>query len=584
MGGSGSSSKRKYSKRKSSKISSEARRRKKSRRTKSKKLHRRDDSISSYSDDDSRSLASVSSSSSEDDYRRARSRRRSDVKGSRKRAQRRSIGSESSKDLCRVKKRKGSKRNGDSEVRKKSKKKKPKIDASISSISSDSRSCSTCRGGSSSSGESEFGRPRGRSRENNRDTRDLTKGRSGTKNNKIRSRSSCSRCSDSSDYNKKQKLAGENSSRRLRSVVTVPKPPQEEEREWDKDGHKEEIVYDHDDYPSCRSNDSNDWGSKRDLAHVASEKRKVENVKGEESLVSNIRTTKFTESCKISGGKDDQSNPCSDAVGVNNPCKESKSEVSATIASSNGDDLESILRQKALENLSKFRGGLQTNAKTPADQKNMSGSDVKQSSTAKAEFVQNKLPKEGGSRVLGATQVIDQNARLIMKRDSSRAARIDQKIQERKYSGTESEIARRNVVCPPDQVALSGNPQEKDISPVSAVTNKSESGRSALRQESLGTCSILKQSPMSQASPKSKLLVTDSGVNNSAAETSQTVDVTSNKHGIEVNNACESAAPEHSSCLKPTMSVMRGGEMVQVNYKVYIPKKPSALARRQLRR
>ncbi|ERN16720.1 hypothetical protein AMTRI_Chr02g215330 [Amborella trichopoda] len=33
-----------------------------------------------------------------------------------------------------------------------------------------------------------------------------------------------------------------------------------------------------------------------------------------------------------------------------------------------------------------------------------------------------------------------------------------------------------------------------------------------------------------------------------------------------------------------TMSVMRGGEMVQVSYKVYIPKRPSALARRQLQR
>ncbi|KAA8523933.1 hypothetical protein F0562_010356 [Nyssa sinensis] len=570
MGVSGSSSKRKYSKRKSSKISSEAHRRKKSRRTKSKKLRCRPHSVS-YSDDDSRRSTSVSSSSSEDDYRRARSRKRSDVKGSRKRAERSSSSRESGRDLSRAKRRKGLKRKVESEVRKKSKKKKHRRDASISSISNDSRSFSTCRGGSGSGEESDFGRPRGRSRENNRDKRDLTTGRSGTKNNKIRSRSSsCHRCSDSSNYSNKQKFTGKNSSRRLRSVVTVPKQPEEEERERDKDGHKEEIEYDHDDYPSCRSNDSNDWGGKRDLAHhlhVTSE-----NVKGEESPVSNM-------------GKDDQSNPCSDAVGVNNS-KEKNTEVSATTASSDGGDLESILRQKALENLRKFQGGLQTNAKILADQKIMNGSNVKQS-TVKAEFVQNKLPREGGSRVLGATQAIDQNSRLIMMRDSSRATRIDQKIQEPKYCGTESGTAGLSVVCPPDQVALSGNPQEKDISLLS-VTNNSESGRLALREESLGTCSILKQSPMSQASPKSKLVVTNTGVNDSAAETSETVDQTSNKHDIEITNTRGSAAaPEHSSCLKPrleehnsneqqeeakegsqfeqkTMSVMRGGEMVQV--------------------
>ncbi|KNA07644.1 hypothetical protein SOVF_169800 [Spinacia oleracea] len=35
---------------------------------------------------------------------------------------------------------------------------------------------------------------------------------------------------------------------------------------------------------------------------------------------------------------------------------------------------------------------------------------------------------------------------------------------------------------------------------------------------------------------------------------------------------------------KKSMFVMRGGEMVQVSYKVYIPKKIPALARRQLKR
>ncbi|KAA8526811.1 hypothetical protein F0562_008960 [Nyssa sinensis] len=608
MGASGSSSKRKNSKRKSSKISSEAQRKKKNRRIKSKKLRRRNDSISSYSDDDSRSSVAVSSSGSEDGYRKARPRTRSDVKSSKKRAQRSCSRRQSSEDSRPVKKRKGSKRNNNSEVRKTSKKKRPRKNASISSISS-----STCQGGSSSSGESEFGRPRGRSREQ-RYKRDSTKASGGTKSNKIRFRScsSCSRCSHSSDYSSKEKLADKSSSRRLRSVVTVPKRSQDEEKEWDKDGLKEEIVYDYDDYPSCRSNDSTDWGSKRDLAHhsqVTFEKRTVESVKGEEALVSNTRTAELTESCKDGGGQDDQSNHCSDVVGANNPGMGNKSEVPATAtANSDGDDLESILRQKALENLRKFRGGLQTNANTPVDHRNKSGSDVSQLSTAKAEFVQHKLPKEDGSRVVGVTKVVDQNARLTVMRDSSRSTIIDQKIPKGKYGGPDSGTARQSVVClPADRLAHSGNLEEKDLSSVVDVNIQSEPARSASRQETSGTCSILKQATMSHAYAKSELVVTDSSVDNRAAETSENVDQTSNKHGIELNNVCESAAAEHSSCLKPaaevhsskerqdeakegsqfeqkTMSVMRGGERVQVSYKVYIPKKAPALARRQLRR
>jgi len=39
-----------------------------------------------------------------------------------------------------------------------------------------------------------------------------------------------------------------------------------------------------------------------------------------------------------------------------------------------------------------------------------------------------------------------------------------------------------------------------------------------------------------------------------------------------------------STFQQKTMSVMRGGEMVQVSYKVYIPQRAAALAKRQLKR
>lgn len=97
------------------------------------------------------------------------------------------------------------------------------------------------------------------------------------------------------------------------------------------------------------------------------------------------------------------------------------------------------------------------------------------------------------------------------------------------------------------------------------------------------------------------MLVSKSDVEKSSVETSKSVGQTDgNTDGVE--NVDESSTSQPSSSLKSTleeqnskdqqggqfeqktMSVMRGGEMVEVSYKVYIPKKAPALARRHLRR
>jgi hypothetical protein len=44
-------------------------------------------------------------------------------------------------------------------------------------------------------------------------------------------------------------------------------------RELDKDKHKEEMTYDHDDYPSSTSNDSNDWLNNMEKRPIEDEKR-----------------------------------------------------------------------------------------------------------------------------------------------------------------------------------------------------------------------------------------------------------------------------------------------------------------------
>lgn len=589
-----SSSKRKSSNKKTSKISSQVSRKKKIRRNKSKKRRGGDDS-NSFSDDGSTSSMSVSYSSAEDEYksRKGRSRVRSSVKSKKRIARRRSSSREGSKDSTRLRKRKRSKKNGDSKLRKKGQKKRHKRHDSIGSKSSDS----TDRGGSNSSGEeSDFERLRGRSRDK-KGKGDSGKRKSGIKKSKNRSRSGENR-----DNYDTENVDGEINTRRLRSVITVTKEPSErEEDEQDRDEHTEEIVYDHDDYPSCRSNDTNDGGNKElvDQSRVESEKRRrVENVTREEAFVLDLATNESVVSVEDGNNQYDGLIPYPDRFRTNSPEKEHESEAPTIVAGSghDGDDMELILRQKALENLKKFRGGLKANPKTHGDVENESDVSVKQVSSANAECVQSKSPKKDPKIPM-------------LRNDSFHPTRAEGKIPVGRFGETESGAAKESVVRPPDKVIISRGLKDKDHASPHAVSNKSESNRSTMKHEFLGTSSTPKQEPMSLASPRAAVSVTKSIVNNSVAETSQTAAVIrSDNNSIGVLDASQSAAAEPPSSVKPTseehnssrerqdeakdssqfeqktMTVMRGGELVQVNYKVYIPKKAPALARRKLQR
>ncbi|XAR56521.1 hypothetical protein NMG60_11037045 [Bertholletia excelsa] len=588
MGGSRSSSKRKSSRRKASKIS-ETRRKKRNRRAKSRKLRSSDDS--SYSDDSSSSV-SPSCSTSEDEYRRARSRARNEVKG-RKKRNRSTSRSGSREDSRRVKKSKSSKRSS----RKKSQKKKRRREPSVTSINSDSRSCSTCRDGRSSSEESELGKRRGRSRGKSKKDRNSNKAKSRIKHNEVNSRS-CSSCSRSSDGNApryKDIPQVDSGSRRLRSVITIPKSQESEENELDRDGNKEEILYDHDDYPSSRSNDSIDEGSKRELAyHSWVDSERTRNAKGGEALVSDFKQSELTKSGVDGDGKDHLSNSLPDEVGLTNSNKEIRNQVFPLSSSSNAEDLESMLRLKALENLKKFRGGLQKNPKAPAE-KNKNDSDVKLLSTAKDEFVENKTPKDDSAGVIVQNELLDLNPTWTMRTDSAHQATSHGNVEEEKGSFSKSGSATHSVI-EANQVATSSYFKEK-LSTGGDVANKLELGKSSPKQELLSTNSILEQPHVE------KVLGKESEVDKGLAETSRTVCKTSNNNDMDINNVKSSepsilkpASGEKSSIERQgedkegsqfeqkTMSVMRGGEMVQVSYKVYIPKKAPALARRQLRR
>ena len=525
----------------------------------------------------------VSSSCSKDDYksRRARSRTRKDVKSSKKTARRSSPKRGSIEAPLRAKKRKGSKKNDGLDAEKKAHKKKPRRDISDSSMSSDSWSCSTCQGGNSSS-ESEFERPRGRSERKGRDKRSSGKVKHFNERSRNRSRScsSCSRCSESSGYQSVGRWDAENNSRRLRSVITVVKELEEEDgRDLDEDAHKEEIIYDHDDYPSCRSNDSNDGGGKRELTFHSEKGKQIES--GKEAFVSDIRTTEDKESGKDCRTQNDGIIPSFHGV------EESKSEASGDIG-----DLESILRQRAIENLRKFRGGVQTNAKTTAYQKDVNAA-VKQSSTSKAELVQTEASKVDGTKAVSANQAVPQSNIATIGEEFSYSSRNLAKIPDGKYSKNEPEASEKGVVCPPEKLAPACAPKENDNSSATTVNtfgNKCKPRTSVLRQEeSFGTSTSLKRASDSQESHRPDLLVARPSVNTNSAAAAQTEPRSSKDNCEQVSGTSGPAASNLPSELKSisgeqsskevqggeakegsqfeqkTMSVMRGGEMVQVS-------------------
>ncbi|KAM5586105.1 hypothetical protein ABKV19_005145 [Rosa sericea] len=555
------------------KISSKARTKKRSKsksksgKYRSKKVRRRDDSLSFSVEDDSRSLSPDSSFSSEDDRRsrRARSRNRRDVKGSKKRARKRSYNSDSSEDSPRprAKKRKALKKVKEYEAKKRSRsREKPKRNARTSSVSSESWSCSTCQGGGVSGDEIESKRHGGRSEKRKREETDRNKVESGTERSRYRSRSRSLRSHYSeSDCQSQERVTGESNGRRLRSVIAVTE--EDNEGRWlDEDGHKEEITYDRDDYPSCRSNDSNDGGSKKELGnhlHVASEVRmRVESEKEEEALVSDAEGI----------------NSSRDGTMMTDHVNENK--ISGEISSLKDDDLETILRQKALENLKRFRGKPQRIAVTGNQE------DKKQPSGAKAELVQIESPKEDMSEINGQTRLAKETNGPPVK-DS--------------ICGNEAVSAKQDVACPTHQEPVAGI--SKMVS-TTAVIDKPNLAAPKSMSGSLKTHSTLKPALASLEPPQERLLVTESSVDNTVSVTAQTVTQSSNNDGLDISNGSGSTAPEPSGenrsglqqdeakdgsqFEQKTMSVMRGSEMVQVSYKVYIPKKAPALARRHLKR
>lgn len=199
---------------------------------------------------------------------------------------------------------------------------------------------------------------------------------------------------------------------------------------------------------------------------------------------------------------------------------------------SESDDLELMLRQKALENLKKLRGGLSSDNRTSDDRKNeLAGaeSSEKQSETA------TKIISSPKSH---STVSKERHIQSIIPSHDSKANPIMQLSSlEPNYSASDKKtlVSRLN----PNRQSPCRSSQEKN------AAEGSGSGNGSLRSEVNLSDGIEK-----------------------TCEVNQTVDECQNGSQFE----------------QKTFSRMHDGETVQVSYKVYIPKKTPALARRKLQR
>ncbi|XP_073054570.1 uncharacterized protein [Primulina eburnea] len=473
-------------------------------KNKSKK-RRRVDSASSYSDDHSMTSASESSSTHDNkSYKRWKALPQGRKGRTRK-------GFESAESDAESGRRKRSRRHHVVKSSNKPLKKKSRRHLT-SSLSFDSESCSACDSRSSNStGDGKHQRSK---MILHKKIKSLSGKESHRAHRKRKARSpsgsSCGTCRyhdvvlDQSDEalghnisvdQRDEALVPVNNSRRLKSVIAIlDRPTDEEENRWEKDPQKEEIVCEHDDYPSPKSMDSNEGVNKKELndqSRGVSHKKSVENVESEEIL-------------PIKSGNEGYNADDSRSHEVHTNRSEDKKEVNVSVNFTTldgdktkdgvGNDIELILRQKALENLRRFKGG-----------------------------------RKAARKIVNLdTNNENVNESLIKRNDNI----------EHNYTEPNSFF---------DQEA---NKRSRPTLP--QVKKDSDSEHMAID------------------SPKAPVVLAINDSNQASGEHSSKEQLDVAKNGSEFD--------------EKTMYVMRGGEMVQVSYKVYIPKRAPALVRRQLRR
>ncbi|CAH2070036.1 unnamed protein product [Thlaspi arvense] len=248
------------------------------------------------------------------------------------------------------------------------------------------------------------------------------------------------------------------------------------------------------------------------------------------------------------------------------------------------DDLEAILKQRALENLKRFRGETQKNeiSREEVSSSVSEGEETLQIESEKAEepqddgLVEQSLSVSAGSKDLEASQKILQ----VVNVKESGMGLADLASQQDQQPGDSAKVKASSGLS-------SCTTKRKLIRPVLGQKDLVLASRKDAEAESISGNTIDKSCPETSLALATKNVVENleptkgSSTSSSHAETEPLDEI---ERGSQPEEKTIDETKDESQYEKKTMTVMRGGEMVQVSYKVYIPKKTSSLGRRQLRR
>ncbi|XP_010482803.1 PREDICTED: transcriptional regulator ATRX homolog [Camelina sativa] len=534
MGKSSSSSKKlKHSTDSSTKLRSVKKKKKKTKRNKSKKIRR----VKDYSDESESSFSDsslYSSSSSEDDCRRKKMKRRQSKlskKRSRKRYSSSSESDDDDDDSGLLKKRKRSKRKDESLGKKKKKKKRlvsrkrRKRDLSLSSTSSEQSD--------DDDGSESDGKRRSRNRGRLSKVKDV-------------GRRSRDESSEPDEYLQvEDEVIPAKSSRRLKSIIVVSYG-------YGNDEGKEED--DRDVYMTGGGNRElglSDESDERDgETNVSYARARADDNGG--------RTVGYDEFLEFD--------------------KSETSKVSHRDTSMKDDDLEAILKKRALENLKRFRG---VNQKSGMTRKEVS-------SVSEGEPLQIESEKVEDSQDHG---LMEQNQRSAVSKDLETSEKIVHVVNVKELGTALANSSSQQDQQPGDTAKV------KASSSISSCSTKRKLIRPLLGKESLNLASRketvggqgaeaenINGSTIDKNCPESSLaLVPENGGENieptkvssslnaqsSSHAGTETLDETKDESQSEQKKVDETK--DESQYEQKTMTVMRGGEMVQVSYKVYIP-------------
>ncbi|KAJ0966194.1 hypothetical protein J5N97_027332 [Dioscorea zingiberensis] len=454
--------------------------------------------------------------------------------------------------------------------KKKSRKARYSRNVSVSSSGSgSSRSCSTCRSRSISRSRSPAradrkGRGRGRQRE--KGGKSSQKSRYSSPNCSTCSGGYSTRSSNSSDRGRERNRKRENS----RRPKLVSRNRENKERSRDED--KAKIIKAYGDYPS-------DVGRKKETyEHGPETKRTVEEVEDMQENTQSDRVEEFT----LSKGKeepvkhgDDGGKKPSGAVEDSN--------------SSKVDDLELVLRLKALENFNKYRVGLFASSKV-GDGKDESGHTEYLKDAGKVS--ETKLSSQ---MVITTASMERKPVKSLEHQTLDEAERQNSEVRIKSAVSRPTEVRIKSVVTIPPQVS--------DVVKSTEENNDNLGSKSIVLDEDIIPSYYGEdQNSPSQLKSVNELANTLSPAQNSFAKDDQSKRTAGELRGnllleaegnkTDVCAAGASSGPKTGSANvreatqfeQKTFSRMHDGEVVQVSYKVYIPKKTPALARRQLRR